>query len=231
MFLTQTTVNNFENLCRMDVLGLADSPGNDQSAVHSEFPEQLQRSPEGWYQTHLPWKGNYQPLLSNEQGSLRRLKTLTQRLKKNDMLEEYDAIIQDQLKDGIVEKADMPPTGKEFYIPHKAVVRENATSTKTRIVYDASARANESSPSLNDCLEVGPALQNQLWSVLVRGRFHTIALTADIQKPFFWSESIRTTEMRCASIGLKTKTHSKFARYVSPEHYFVLDHLCFSVGE
>ena len=31
---------------------------------------------------------------------------------------------------------------------------------------------------------MGPALRNQLWSVLERGRFHTISLTADIQKPF-----------------------------------------------
>ena len=103
--------------------------------------------------------GTRLPLPSNEQGSLRRLKTLTQRLKKNEMLDEYDAIIQDQLRDGIVEKADMAPIGREFYIPHKAVVKENAASTKTRIVYDASARVNESSPSLNDCLEVGPPVE------------------------------------------------------------------------
>lgn len=184
MFLTQTTSSDYENLCRMDVLGLQDGPSGDQSMVHCEFLEQLERSPEGWYQTHLPWKGNHPPLPSNEQGSLRRLKTLIQRLKKNEMLDQYDGIIQQQLKDGIVEKADMAPTGREFYIPHKAVVRDKAASTKTRIVYDASARANESSPSLNDCLEVGPPLQNQIWSVLVRGRFHTIALTADIQKAF-----------------------------------------------
>ena len=184
MFLTQTTTGDYGNFCRMDVLGLEDSPCGDQSMVHSEFLEQLERSPEGWYQTRLPWKGNHPPLPSNEQGSLRRLKTLTQRLTKNGTLDEYDAIIQGQLRDGIVEEAEMAPTGREFYIPHKAVVRENAASTKTRIVYDASARANEASPSLNDCLEVGPPLQNQLWSVLVRGRFHTIALTADIQKAF-----------------------------------------------
>ena len=184
MFLTQITTGDYENLCRMDVLGLEDSPCGDQSMVHSEFLEQLERSPEGWYQTRLPWKGNHPPLPSNKQGSLRRLKTLTQRLTKNGTLDEYDAIIQEQLRDGIVEEAEMTPTGREFYIPHKAVVRENAASTKTRIVYDASARANEASPSLNDCLEVGSPLQNQLWSVLVRGRFHTIALTADIQKAF-----------------------------------------------
>ena len=75
MFLTLTTVNDYENHCRMDVLGLADSPCKDQSAVHSEFLEQLERSPEEWYQTHLPWKGNHPPLTSNEQGNLRRLKT------------------------------------------------------------------------------------------------------------------------------------------------------------
>ena len=36
-----------------------------------------------------------------------------------------------------------------FYMPHKPVVRQAAESTKVRVVYDASARANSSSPSLN----------------------------------------------------------------------------------
>ena len=76
MFPTQTTVNGYGNVCRM-VLGLANSPCNDQSAAHSEFLEQLERSPERWYQTHFPWKENHPPLPSNEQGSLRRLKTIT----------------------------------------------------------------------------------------------------------------------------------------------------------
>ena len=76
------------------------------------------------------------------------------------MLDEYDAITQEQVRDGIVEKADMATTVREFYIPHKAVVRENAASTKARIVYNASARANKSSPSLSDRLEVGSLLQN-----------------------------------------------------------------------
>ena len=64
--------------------------------------------------------------------------------------------------------------GREFYIPHKGVVRETAESTKLRIVYDASARAWDSAPSLNECLNTGPPLQNKLWSVLVRGRFNPV---------------------------------------------------------
>ena len=183
-FLTQTMVSDYEALCKLDVLGLEDKPSGDQSVVHAEFLEQLQRSPEGWYETGLPWKGNHPPLSTNNAGSLKRLGSLVHRLKKTEMMDDYDAIIQNQLEEGIVEKAEMAATGTEFYIPHKAVVRENAESTKLRIVYDASARANDSAPSLNDCLEVGPPLQNQLWKVLVRGRFHAVALAGDIKKAF-----------------------------------------------
>ena len=67
-------------------------------------------------------------------------------------LERYNDIIQTQLSQEIVERADeVVKDGREFYIPHKAVLRENAESSKIRIVYDASARANASAPSLNEC--------------------------------------------------------------------------------
>ena len=184
MFLAQTASNDYEELYRMDVLGLEDAPSGDQSVVYAEFREQLRRSPDGWYEARLPWKGDHPPLPSNESGSLKRLGSLVQRLKKTGRLDEYDAIFQDQLREGIVEEADMPASGKEFYIPHKAVVRENVESTKMRVVYDASAKAHSSAPSLNDCLEVGPLLQNKLWKVLVRGRFHPVALAGDIHKAF-----------------------------------------------
>ena len=76
------------------------------------------------------------------------------------------------------------PVGREFYLPHKPVIRESAESTKLRIVFDASARSNEKSPSLNDCLETGPPLQNLLWDVLVRNRLKPIALAGDLRQAF-----------------------------------------------
>ena len=83
-----------------------------------------------------------------------------------------------------MEPVSSPPVGKEFYIPHKAVVREAAETTKLRIVYDASARESEKSPSLNECLEAGPPLQNRLWAVLVRVRLQPVALTGDMKQAF-----------------------------------------------
>ena len=106
--------------------------------------------------------------------------------KSPDLLETYDNIISNQLKEGIVEKVDkkMPPNIPEFYLPHKPVVRENAESTKVRIVYDASARADNQSKSLNEYLEPGPNLQNQIWKILVRTRFNPVAICGDLKQAF-----------------------------------------------
>ena len=59
MMLTQTSQTDYEELCRLDVLGLADSSEHDQLTVYNEFKEQLVRNKEGWYETGLPWRGNH----------------------------------------------------------------------------------------------------------------------------------------------------------------------------
>ena len=117
----------------------------------------------------MPWKVNHPTLPTNEAGSKKRLE-LVRKLERNGQYEEYDSIIQEQPTEGIVEPAPEVATGREFYIPHKGVTRENAKSTKLRIMYDASAREKDNQPSLNDCLNPGPPLQNRLWDILVRSR-------------------------------------------------------------
>ena len=107
------------------------------------------------------------------------------KLRSQGTIERYDQVIQDQIEAGIVERVSGPVTGsREFYIPHKPVVRESAETTKLRVVYDASARAHSGAPSLNECLNPGPPLQNQLWSVLVRARFHPVVIAGDIKQAF-----------------------------------------------
>ena len=184
VLFTQSTSNDYEQLCALDVLGLADTHENDQQTVYTEFKEQLERADAGWYQTSLPWKGNHPTLPTNEMGSKKRLENLIRKLKKNELYEEYNAIIEEQLQKGIVEAAPEIPTGNEYYIPHKAVVKKEAESTKLRIVYESSAREDNTKPSLNDCLHPGPSLQNQLWDILVKSRFNPVLLTGDLKKAF-----------------------------------------------
>ena len=64
--------------------------------------------------------------------------------------------MQGQLKEGVVEEADKEATGHEFYIPHKAVACKQCRNNE-----DANCvRAYYCTP-LNNCLEVGPPLQNE----------------------------------------------------------------------
>ena len=184
MLLTQTSQTDFERLCRLDVLGLKDTSESDQDVVYEDFKENLARNPAGWYETNLPWKPDHPHLPTNETGSRRRLNNLVKKLERNGNYEQYNDIIQEQFEKGIIEPAPAEVNGKEFYIPHKGVVKQSAETTKLRIVYDASARESSTQPSLNDCLNPGPPLQNLLWSILVRSRFYPILLTGDLEKAF-----------------------------------------------
>ena len=183
-YLAVNSTVDHNRLCALDVLGLEDKPTTHQSDVHEEFEEQLTRSPDGRYKTGLPWKGNCPEFPNNCVGNVRRVNSLLRKLKRIDMLDQYDDNIREQVKEGVVEKAPAKVTGKEFYMPHRAVIRENAESTKLRVVYDASARAYDGVPSLNECLHTGPPLQNELCNVIVRNRFHPIAVAGDMHKAF-----------------------------------------------
>ena len=113
MFMTQTSAVDYEALCRLDVLGLQDQPVGDQDLAYEEVKEQLVRRHEGWYETGLIWKNNHPPIPDNQHGSLRLLQNLARKLKKQPgMLEKYDAIIQDQLSQGIVERVRCKRKGK-----------------------------------------------------------------------------------------------------------------------
>ncbi|XP_036347949.1 uncharacterized protein LOC118757336, partial [Rhagoletis pomonella] len=69
------------------------------------------------------------------------------------------------------------------YIPHHGVYKESSSTTKLRVVFNAS-RKYSSGVSLNDCLHTGPKLQSDLASLLLKWRLHRVAFMADIEKCF-----------------------------------------------
>ena len=71
---------------------------------------------------------------------------------------------------------------RDSYLPHHAVIRRDKTTTKLRIVYDASAKTT--GPSLNNCLDPGPKFDQKILEILSRFRVHRVAVHADIEKAF-----------------------------------------------
>ena len=97
------------------------------------------------------------------------------------MLREYASIINDQLDSGVIEKVvELERGEKVHYLPHQAVIRKEATTTKVRIVYYASSKEKKSGTSLNDCLHVGPSLNPLLYDILLRFCENRIVLERDI---------------------------------------------------
>ena len=124
------------------------------------------------------------PLNNNKSWSLGRLKSLLKRLEQNSKtFKAYDLVIRDQLVNNVIENVPeyQSENSKEFFLPHRPAIRQNADFSKSRVVYDASAKS-ESGYSFNGFLEKGPSLQNKLWNILIRTRFRPLIFYVIIEK-------------------------------------------------
>ena len=146
---------------------------NEKDKVHEEFLASISFTGSR-YSVKLPWKEGHDKLPDNHANSLCRMKSQLKRFRKEpDLLKEYDAIIKKQVElqelqehTGIVEPvAELEKANKVHYLPHQAVIRKDAATTKVRIVYDASSKETKTGTLLNDCLRVGPSLNPLLYSI------------------------------------------------------------------
>ena len=154
--------------------------------VHDVFKDSVMFR-DGRYEVTLPWRDKQTRPPSNFKPAKRRLLTLLKKLRHHpEVLQEYHAIIQEQLQLGIIEKVSEASTHKNgtgtHYLPHHAIIRQDKSTTKLRIVYDASAKAE--GRSLNDCLFSGPKFNQSILDIILRFRCYRVALAADIEKAF-----------------------------------------------
>ena len=137
----------------------------------------------GRYQLSIPWKENETELPNNYDVAVRRLQNTEKKLIRNtEIAKAYTEKIEDYIKKDYIRKVPLEEPGGKWYLPHFPVVRPERETTKTRIVFDASAKCN--GVSLNDAIHQGPKLQNDLFDVLVRFRRNPIALICDIAEMY-----------------------------------------------
>ncbi|XP_050077807.1 uncharacterized protein LOC126564758 [Anopheles maculipalpis] len=116
----------------------------------------------------------------------RRLLGVERRLKSNPEMErEYKRFMFEYEQLGHMVKLTEPVDDSKphCYIPHHAVIKETSSSTKVRVVFDASCRTT-SGYSLNDTLLIGPTVQDDLLTIILRFRKHSVALVADVEKMY-----------------------------------------------
>ena len=140
--LTRSAEADYVKLCRLDALGLKEDASDVDNDIYQRFKDQLEINEEGWNETNITWKQFSPALPSNKTGSLGRLRCLLRKLRKNPkLLQQYDQIIRDQLKGGIVKRvSDDKPFGKEFYLPHRPIVREATANGKESDDFTSAAK-------------------------------------------------------------------------------------------
>lgn len=180
-----SAMENFDLSKFWSVEGLGIQPELERDTTTNIYQSQCIEFRGSQYAAKLPWKSDHPDLSPNRQVCQRRTRGTIKRAAKNPkLLAVYQEISSDQLDRGFIER--VPPgeinSPRCHYIPHFAVEKESAT-TPLRIVYDCSCKT-ATGVSLNDCLETGPPLQNDMMEILLRFRVHRIGLSADIEKAF-----------------------------------------------
>ncbi|XP_036347504.1 uncharacterized protein LOC118756877, partial [Rhagoletis pomonella] len=166
---------------------LEDSP-QKQHLTHEEnfcenhFNSTHQRMPDGRFVVELPLKPNT-VLGESRNFAIRNLLCIERRLASNsDLRLRYDEFMRELIDMGHMEEV-FETTSEVYYMPHHPVIKESSVTTKLRVALNASAKTTTGN-SLNDALFVGPQLQQDLYSILLRFRTHRYAVTADVAKMY-----------------------------------------------
>ncbi|CAB3251377.1 unnamed protein product [Arctia plantaginis] len=160
----------------------------EESKCEKFYTATTKRNACGRYVVRLPFRDADPDCKYGESRKIaeNRLRGLEFKLGKNITLKnEYTKVINEYLELNHMRKVTgLEKRNKEaVYLPHHAVVREDKTTTKVRVVFDASCKGTNGR-SLNDDLMVGPSLQAELRHTIMCWRKYKICLVADIIKMY-----------------------------------------------
>ena len=170
-----------ENLTRVSLLT------NEEEAVQAHFAaNHVYVDPPGHYQVALPRKPDHPALGSSRPQAVQRVLANERAVIRKGNWEAFQTVVKEYLDLGhaeLVPTQALTPDVEQYYLPMHSVTKESSTSTKLRVVFDASAHTSNHH-SLNDILMTGPTLYPTLDTILMRFRIHQVAISADIGKMY-----------------------------------------------
>lgn len=159
----------------------------EDSACEEHFVQNIQRCENGKLMVKLPFK--YKSTADDFLGqslpaAMQQFRQLERRFSRNEVLrKEYTKCIEEYISLGHAKLIDFKDNEPSYYLPHHAVIKESSLTTKVRVVFNASAKSTNQF-SLNDRMYVGPTIQQEIWSVLLKWQLGAIAVIADIEKMY-----------------------------------------------
>ncbi|XP_055522662.1 uncharacterized protein LOC129716848 [Wyeomyia smithii] len=179
-----------ELLCRFWSCEEIGSPTNyspEELRCEEQFAQTVERGSDGRYTVSLPKvEGALAKIGESKDIAFRRLLGLERRLLKDvELRQQYDQLMEEYLQLGHMRKVETRSLEQvtRCFLPHHPVVKQESTTTKVRVVFDASCKT-ATGVSLNDVLLTGPVVQEDLRSIILRSRTKQFMLVSDVEKMF-----------------------------------------------
>ncbi|CAH2088129.1 unnamed protein product [Euphydryas editha] len=158
----------------------------DEQKCQEFYRATTSRRKDGRYVVRLPFRIE-DPQFNNTR-AIAEIKfiSLERRLQNNiELKQQYTDVINEYLQLDHMRPVKEDDSKKKVavYLPHHAVIRNDKTTTKVRVVFNASEKYGKG-VSLNDTLMTGPTLQADLRYTVMRWRVYPIGLVADIVKMY-----------------------------------------------
>ena len=172
----------------------------------------------GHYEIPIPWVDSSENFPNNVNLALTRLKSLTTRLNRENLVNRYNEEISKLVDTDYAElvpvsEIDASP-GRTWYLPHHHVVSEKKPG-KVRVVFDCASKYQ--GQSLNDRVLQGPDMVNKLINVLLRFRQHRYAVQADIEAMY---NQVRIPMQDRDALRFVWTTEGKITHYRMTSHLF-----------
>jgi hypothetical protein len=216
-FLSRNEENLEESISRFwemeTVEEVKELKNEDELFCENHFKNTYSRNDTGRYVVNIPFKEDPQKLGKSKETAWRRLNALWNRLHKNPQLcSLYQGFMKEYEQLGHMERVEEEiEPDVTYYIPHHGVYRPDKSSTKLRVVFNASCPSSNGR-SLNSLQANGGIIQDDLFSIITRFRKHPIAITADIEK-MYRMILIAPTQRDCLRILWKSEKDEPVAVY------------------
>ena len=157
----------------------------EQQACEQQFITHTTQQVDGRFVVRLPRKMDPKQLGSSRLSAERRLHAIERRLEREPLIKvQYHNFKKEYEELGHMEPVNSQEGRQPCYVlPHHAVFKETNTTTTTRVLFDGIAKTSKRL-SLNDIVQVGPTVQQDLYYIVLRFRTLQVCFTADIAKMY-----------------------------------------------
>ncbi|GFV45899.1 DUF1758 domain-containing protein [Trichonephila clavipes] len=197
---------------------------SEEQFVETHFQNTYACNSDGRFVVKLPFYKSNSELGESKPAAISRLLAMERKFKNNpdfekqykEFMNEYKLLCYMSLVNSNSHTSDKYLN----FLPHHAVIKSSSTTTKLRVVFDASGKTTNGA-SLNSLLGVGPKLQRDIFELLLNFRIPRIVFTVDIEQIYrqilvadedqkyqqiLWrnnsNENIRTYKLKTVTYGL-----------------------------